>query len=180
MVVPWLRILDLALGVTNIARVASSGRKRDDPAASNPELEISGIEAARLDLARQQLAAEQRRADRALHLELQRQAADREIGRLRLIAGVSIAAWIGTMVWLARAMAAGIGARVTLSVGWMFLLGAIAVSFIGQSRAAARVDALAIDDEGRAEFRTGLSAGIALWLCITGLVFAGFAALIAR
>ena len=178
MVVPWLRILDLALGVTNIARVARSGRQRAEPPASNPEFEITGIEAAQLDLARQQLAADQRRADRALHLELQRQAADREIGRLRLIAGLSIAAWIGTLVWLARAIAAGIGARVALSAGWMFLLGAIAVSFIGQSRAAARVDALAVDDDGPREFRTGVSAGIALWLCIAGLVFAGLAALI--
>lgn len=178
MVVPWLRILDLALGVTNVARVARSGRKREDPPAPDREPEITGIEAARLALARQQLAADQRRADRTLHLELQRQAADREIGRLRLIAGLSIAAWIGTLVWLARAIAAGIGARVALSAGWMFLLGAIAVSFIGQSRAAARIDALAIDDDGPGDFRRGVSAGIALWLCIAGLVFAGLAALI--
>ena len=166
--------------MTNIARVARSGRQREEPPASNPEFEITGIEAAQLDLARQQLAADQRRADRALRLELQRQAADREIGQLRLIAGVSIAAWIGTLVWLARALAAGIGARITLTFGWIFLLGAIAVSFAGQSRAAARVDALAVDDDGAGDYRSGVSAGIALWLCIAGLVFAGIAALISR
>ena len=180
MALPWLRILDVALGVTNIARVANRGRKRKEPDAFDRALQVTGIEAGRLELARQQLAAEQRRMHRAMHLELQRQAADREIGRLRLIAGVSIAAWIGTLVWLARAMAAGVGARVTLGFGWSFLLSAIAVSFVGQSRAAARIDALAVSDEDPGDYRTGVSGGFALWLCISGLVFAGFAALIAR
>src|SRR6185369_13257388 len=42
----------------------------------------------RLELEREQLAAERQRAER-LRLELHRQAGDREIGRLRLLAGVA-------------------------------------------------------------------------------------------
>src|SRR6185436_9870926 len=49
----------------------------------------------RLDLEREQAQAERLRAERALRLELARQAVDREIGRLRLTAGVAVACWLG-------------------------------------------------------------------------------------
>ena len=56
----------------------------------------------RLELEREQLEAERERAERALRLELQRQAGDREIGRLRLLAGVAVASWLGTLFFSAR------------------------------------------------------------------------------
>ena len=61
----------------------------------------------RLDLEREQLAAERERAERALRLELRRQAADREIGRLRLLAGIAVASWIGTLFFSARLIGRG-------------------------------------------------------------------------
>jgi hypothetical protein len=176
MALPWLRLLDMAIGVTDVARVANLGRGRRESASSNQEQLDADQEATRLDLERQLLEAERRRAERALQLDLQRQAGDREIGRLRLLAGVAVASWIGTLILSARI--AGVGARVFLGLGWLFLLCAIAVSFVGQSRAAARVDALAVEDDGRV-FRSGVSGAFALWLIILGLVFAGLAALIA-
>jgi len=48
-------------------------------------------DARRLDLEREALEAERQRAERALKLELLRQAADRETSRLRLLAGVAVA-----------------------------------------------------------------------------------------
>src|SRR5437868_3977182 len=105
MPVPWLQLIDAALGVANFAR----GRKAPpqdalaqqlQPGSQVPgglEARLAGVVVAalreaferdsrRLELEREQLAAERLRAERALQLELQRQAADREIGRLRLLA----------------------------------------------------------------------------------------------
>ena len=177
MALPWLRLLDMAIGVTDIARIAKIGRKSRQPSPSAGEQPGTVLEAQRLELERHQLEAERRRAARALQLELQRQAGEREIGRLRLLAGVAVASWIGTLILAVRAT--GVGTRVFLGFGWLFLLCAIAASFIGQSRAAARVDALAQSDDSGDVFRSGLSGVVALVLLIVGLAFAGLAALIA-
>ena len=200
MPVPWLQLIDAALGVANFARGRKAPLPPDEPqqqlesgsrATGGLEARLAGVMVAalkevfdrdsrRLDLEREQIEAERQRAERALQLELQRQAADREIGRLRLLAGVAVATWIGTLVLSARLIGGGIGARVSLGVGWLFLLGAIAASFIAQSRAAALVDALASgDDSRRGAIRSGASGAFALWLSVCGLVFVGLAALLA-
>ncbi len=202
MPVPWLQLIDAALGVANFARGRKAASAAEDPpqqqqleaagrGAGNLEARLAGVVVAalkeafdrdsrRLDLEREQLAAERQRAERALQLELQRQAADREIGRLRLLAGVAVVTWVGTLLWSARFVGAATGARVSLGVGWLLLLGAIAASFIAQSRAAAAVDAPANGgDSRRGAARSGASGAIALWLVIGGLVFVGLAALIA-
>jgi len=133
MPVPWLQLVDAALGVANFAR----GRKAPPPpeeqslqleagarAPGGLEARLAGVVVAalreaferdtrRLDLERQQAEAERDRAERALRLELQRQAADREIARLRLLAGVAVTAWLGSVVMSARLIAGGVGARVS-------------------------------------------------------------------
>jgi hypothetical protein len=195
MPVPWLQLIDAALGVANFAR----GR-RDPPASASEDLQAppqvqGGLEARlagvvvaalkeafdrdsrRLELEREQLAAERMRAERAMRLELRRQAADHEIGRQRLLAGVAFAAWIGTLAFSARLIGGTLGARIALGAGWMLLLGSIAASFAAQSQAAASVEALAADDDRRAE--PGVAGAFALWLLLFGLVVIGVAALIA-
>src|SRR6185369_6920560 len=156
MPVPWLQLVDAALGIANFAR----GRKAPEPpteagqqidaAARAPaglEARLAGVVVAalkeafdrdsrRLELEREQLVAERQRAERLLRLELHRQAGDREIGRLRLLAGVAGTAWIGSLLLLSRVTGGGMGARVTLGFGWLLLLGAIAASFTAQSRVA--------------------------------------------
>ena len=205
MPVPWLQLIDAALGVANFARGRKAAAASDEQpprqqleaggrrgaALGGLETRLAGVVVAalkeafdrdtrRLDLEREQLAAERQRAERALQLELQRQAGDREIGRLRLLAGVAVTTWISTLVLSARLIGGGIGARVSLGFGWLFLLGAIAASFIAQSRAAAAVDALANgDDSRRGAIRSGASGTFALWLMICGLVLVGLAALLA-
>lgn len=197
MPVPWLQLIDAALGVANFAR----GRKAPPPpeeqslqleagarAPGGLEARLAGVVVAalreaferdtrRLDLERQQAEAERDRAERALRLELQRQAADREIARLRLLAGVAVTAWLGSVVMSARLIAGGVGARVSLGFGWLLLLGAIAASFIAQSRAAAAVEETASDESRRAIGSTAASA-FALWLLLCGLVLVGVAALL--
>ena len=198
MPVPWLQLIDAALGVANFAR----GRKAPPPAPEGPlqqvglgspgtgglEARLAGVVVAalreafdrdsrRLDLEREQLEAERQRAERALRLELQRQTGEREIGRLRLLAGVAGIAWIGTLVLASRLLGGGTGARASLGAGWLFLLGAIAASFTAQSRVAAAIDALAADD-GRGAIRSSASGVLALWLMIGGLILVGLAALL--
>ena len=198
MPVPWLQLIDAALGVANFARGRKAPPSSDEPqqqlesgsrTTGGLEARLAGVVVAalkeafdrdsrRLELEHEQLAAERQRAERALQLELQRQAGDREIGRLRLLAGVGGTAWLGTLLLSARLLSGGIGARVTLGFGWLFLLGAIAASFIAQSRVAA-VDALASGDDSRRAIRSGATGAAALWLMIGGLILVGLAALLA-
>src|SRR6184192_2924755 len=115
--VPWLRILDMLIGVSDLARggrgrptlEAESASQQLAPgsrALGHLETRLAGVVVAalreafdrdsrRLELEREQLEAERARAERVLRLELVRQAGEREIGRLRLIAGVAVASWLG-------------------------------------------------------------------------------------
>ena len=203
MAVPWLDILDTVIAVADIARIVTGERGHDEKAterqappavaaavAGSLDAPLAAIasalrdaavrDARRMEVEREQKAAERQRADRALRLELVRQAGDREIGRMRTLAGVAVAAWIGTLVWSTRLIGVGVGARFLLGFGWLFLLGAIAASFVAQSRAAAAVDVLASGDDVRdGAIRSGTSGILALWLMILGLVLAGVAALLA-
>lgn len=192
MALPWFRIIDTGLGLINYAR----SRKAFSAAASDQSLEpragvgvIGGIEtrlagvvvaalkeafdrdARRLDLEREQLEAERLRAERALKLELLRQAADRETGRLRLLAGVAVASFIGTLLFASRVIAAGTGARVMLGIGWALLLGALAVSFTAQSQIEEALQRESTPSAGASQF--------APWLIVAALACIGIAALIA-
>jgi hypothetical protein len=200
MPLPWLRILDAVIGVTDLARSRRIRTMADDqqqlettgrpPAAF--ETRLAGVvvaalkeafdrDAHRLDLEREQLAAERARAERALRLELQRQAADREIGRLRLLAGVAVATWIGTLFFSSRLIGGAIGARVMLGAGWLLLLGSLAMALTAQSRVAASLDAFS-RDEGAVPGRSvssGAGGALAPWLIVAGLALVGAAVLMA-
>lgn len=198
MPLPWLQLIDAALGVANFARTRKAAPAPEEPSlqldagarvSGGLETRLAGVMVAalkeafdrdsrRVELERDLADAERRRAERILQLELLRQAGDREIGRMRLLAGVAGSAWLGTLFLSARLLGGGTGARVTLGVGWLLLLGAVAASFVAQSRVAASVDALAGGDDRRA-IRSGVSGAFALWLTIGGLVFVALAALLA-
>jgi hypothetical protein len=201
MPMPWLRILDVVIGVTDLARSRRIGRPQetaDDQAlaasANNPralghlETRLAGVVVAalkeafdrdnrRLDLEREQAEAERVRAARLLRLELVRQAVDREIARLRLTAGVAVATWLGTLFFSARVLGGGVAVRVVMGLGWALLLAALAASFAGQSsltRVAARVD----PDRDDA-LPTSPAGGLAAWLIVLGLALVAVAVLIA-
>src|SRR5215475_5319340 len=55
---------------------------------------------ARLELERAHLEEQRRRAEEAARMELRRQAADRELGRLRLLAAAGLIGWIAPMLLL--------------------------------------------------------------------------------
>jgi len=160
MAIPWLRILDAALGIHDLVRVRrdpavaaggleSQSLARESRAVGGLEARLAGVIVAslkeafardtrRLELERQQIEAERRRMERALQLELLRQAGDREIGRLRLVTGLAAASFLGTLLFATRFMSTGgwWGTKLMLAGGWALLLGAIAQSFTAQSAVA--------------------------------------------
>jgi hypothetical protein len=194
MPVPWLGIIDAVIGVTALARGRKSAARSDQllerRSFGSLETRLASVVVAalkeafdrdtrRLELEREQLAAEREREERALRLELQRQAGDREIGRLRLLAGVAVVSWLGTLLLAARLVGASGGARLALGGGWLLLLAAIAASFSAQSRVAATLTRV---DDGAAwsgTITSGASGALALWLSVSGLALVALAVLIA-
>jgi hypothetical protein len=194
MAIPWLRLLDAAIGVTDIAR--SRIGKPPGPPDTQQQIDVAsrglgGLEARlagvvvaalkeaferdnrRLDLEREQINTERERAERALRLELRRQAGDREIGRLRLLGGVAVASWIGTLFFSPRLIEGGIGVRLALGAGWTFLLIAFAAAFMGQSLVAA---ALNRSVDGPVD--SGAAGAVAVIFVAIGLALVGLAVLI--
>ncbi len=202
MPVPWLQLIDAALGLANFAR----GRKAVGPADDTQQQQLEtasrvpgGLEARlagvvvaalkeafdrdtrRLELEREQLAAERLRAERALRLELQRQSADREIGRLRMLAGVAVAGLIGTL--LLAMVPGGIlrgatAARVALGGGWLLLGVALAAAFSAQAQVARALESAADDNGLRSPSAVSPGGTAALWLIVAGLTLVGVAVLI--
>ncbi len=197
MALPLAQILDTVIGVIDLVRsrrirALNARQPQPDAAAAGLDTRLAGVvaaalreelerEARRLQLEREQLEeAERQRAELALKRELLRQAGDREIGRLRLLAGVAAAGWIATLLLAmlpGHVMAAG--ARVALGLGWLLLLAAIATSFLAQSRVADELDAIARGNEGAAKrgISSGLSGTLTVWLVVVGLAFAGLTVL---
>ncbi|MGE0451012.1 MAG: hypothetical protein AB7Q29_15675 [Vicinamibacterales bacterium] len=197
MAVPWLRLIDAAIGVGDVVRRANARSAAADERAAAPALSsmLSGIEAKlagvvvaalqeafdrdhqRLELEREQIDAERQRAERALRLELRRQAGDREIGRMRLVAGVALASWLGTLL-LAPTLLQGTPGRVALGVGWLLLLLALSGAFAEQSRLSR---ALAGADERTPSDSiapAGIGGAAAPWLVVSGLAAAALGVLI--
>ena len=118
---------------------------------------------ARLELERAQIAEERRRAEEALRLELRRQAIDREVGRLRLLAGAAVVGWIASIVMFAvRVASSSTAARVMVAAGWLLLLGALAAAFTAQSKAGA-----GMTDERVSP--TSADGTASLWMLVAGL-----------
>jgi len=165
-----------------------AGPPRDSAGAGALETRLAGVVVAalkeaferdhqRLELERQQMAEERARAERAVRLELLRQAGERELGRLRLLAGVALASWLGTL-FFATKLAAGIGGRVALGAGWVLLLAALGSTFSGQSRVARALGA--IDDRTQAAdvSSSGAAGAVAPWLIVAGLAVIAFSVLL--
>jgi len=201
MAVPWLSVLNTLIDVANLAVRRKARREAEEPGSSagagrmlgHVRTRLTGVvlaalkeafdrDSSRLELEREQMELERRRAQRALKLELMRQAGDREIGRLRLMAGIAFASWLGTLVFSARLIGGTVGTRVMLGAGWLFLLGALSLSFAAQSnvgRALTRID------EGNARVddlmsgASGAAGALVPWLIVVGLAVIGLAVLIA-
>lgn len=128
---------------------------------------------ARLELERAQLDEQRRRAEDAMRAELRRQTADREVGRLRLIAGTALVGWIAAVAMMvARLETASALSRGVSVSGWLLLLIALGAAFTAQGRVSASVPVSA------APIDAGAMGTLSLWLLIGGLACAALALLV--
>jgi hypothetical protein len=185
MAFPWLRLIDTAFGMTDIARRLAGAREA--PPATPPatasgtggplEARLAGVVVAalkeafdrdtrRLELERDQIEAERARAEQALRLELRRQAGERELGRLRLVAAIAVVSWLATLFFSRELLQGGVAARAALGVGWILLLSALGSAFTAQSTIAARI-------VGDGEMSSGQAGVVAPWLIVAGLAVIG-------
>jgi hypothetical protein len=195
MPIPWLRLLDIALGVTNLAqsRFAPAHRGDDETedarGVSGPhDTRLSGVVAAalrevlerdarKMQMLREKAEADRQRAERALRVELLSRAADREASRLRLLAGCALASWIGTIgicVWMDSD---SLAVRLLSGSGMLLELASFASALLVHTTLSDPLDVLATtDDMTRRKGITGLD--VALWLLITGLAAIGIAVIL--
>ena len=201
MALPWLRIIDAALGIHDLVRVRRARGVVDEAAESRHLTQSSalrGIESRlasvvvaalketfdrdskRLELERQQLEMERARAERALRLELMRQAADREIARVRFMTGLSTATFVATLIVAARVAgpsATAWIARTTVGLAIVSLLVAIGASMADQSRLARALDRVAVDPDSIEEMELPERNALAAWCLLAGLALVAIAVL---
>ena len=180
-----VRAFDAALALGDAARrVRGRGGDPDEQVSppSGPETFSERIEArlssvvvaalkeafdrdhARLELEREHLEEQRRRAEAARRLELRRLGVDREIARLRWLGATALVSWIATVLVLGLQLGDAPGAaRLALGVSWALLLGALASAFSAQGSLAAA------DTEGDSPLDAGLAGRAALWLLVSGL-----------
>ena len=125
---------------------------------------------ARMELERAQLEEQRRRAEEALRAELRRQEADREMARLRLLAGTALVGWIASVVMFAmRPDGALLAPRIAIAGSWVLLLGSLGAAFTAQAR---------ITPHGDDAARHTPGGTAALWLLIAGLALAALSLLL--
>ncbi len=200
MAIPWLRLIDAAFGLADLARSVKRTPARADrldeaneltalPAGGALEARLTGVVVAalkeafnrdheRMELEREQMAAERARAERVLRMELARQAAEREIGRLRLIAGIAVVSWLSVLFFSTRLGAAATPARIIVAAGWLLLLAALAAALTGQARigdpGASREGLTSPGDRPS----SGPAGQAAPWLLIAGLALVGLSVMV--
>lgn len=178
----WMRILDTVGGLAQM-----TGKLRTRPAdtgiapsaaggeAGGIEARLAGVvvaalreafdrDRARMDLERSQIDAERKRADELIAIELRRQAAERAIAQLKLIAVVAVAAWMLSAVlaaWL-PGMRGGVP-RSLLGIGWLLAFAALGAAFAGGQQVSVAGGAGAPDVPARGP------AALAPWLLLAAL-----------
>lgn len=183
----WAGVLDTVGGLVQMARRFRQGTREGltgtPPMAAFGQLEarLAGVlvaalkeaferDSARMEMERAQIDAERHRAEEALRAELRRQAADRALAQLRLIAVMAVSTWALSAalgVWL-PGMREGVP-RALLGAGWLFALGALASAFTGWQHLSIR----STDTSPGAAILEHGAATVAPWLLIGALALIG-------
>ena len=188
----WMRVLDTVSTLAQAgARLRRSvvGTDMQQSTGGGPigalETRLAGVvvaalkeafdrDRARMDLERETIEAERARAERALQAELRRQAADRALTQLKLIAvfagGMLLTSGV-LSAWIA-AMRDG-GAAVALGLGWTAGLAALGSVFAAWPKVSA------IATSPSAEARPSSAAVAAPWLLLASLALTALSLLIA-
>jgi len=197
----WVRVLDtigtLVQAGTRFARPSAPSPGTSDPVDLAPssagglgalgalETRLAGVlvaalkeafdrDKARMDLERETVEAERGRAERALQAELRRQAADRSLNQLRLIA-----VFAGCVLLASAALAAFIGgmrdgmAAIALGAGWTAALGALGCVFASWPRVSSWAASTGT------EAQQSSAADTAPWLLLLSLAFTAASLLMA-
>ena len=131
---------------------------------------------ARMDLERTQMESERQRAEDALRAELRRQAADRSLGQLRLVATMAVGVWMLSAalgVWL-PGMREGMP-RLLMGAGWLSAIAALGCTFAAWQH----VSVWSADARGGAGAPSHVAATAAPWLLLLALTLTGAALLVA-
>src|SRR5262245_42552129 len=187
----WMRVVDAVAGVVQFVGRKAAPRTADSgvPAAGLGGLEtrLAGVVVAalkeafdrdrvRMDLERAQIEAERRRAEQALEAELRRQAAERALAQLRLIAVMAIGAWMlsaALAIWLPNMRT--LGPRVVLGAGWACGFAALGCAFAGGQHASAWT----VGSGESAAAPRSAAATMAPWLLLASLGLIGVSLLVA-
>lgn len=190
----WLRVLDAVGGLAQVAgRLRRGGEPGPSLTPAGPgggpfgqlEARLAGVlvaalkeafdrDRARLDLEEAHMAAERERAEAALHAELRRQAADRALHQLRLVAIMAIAIWMlsaALAVWL-PGLRAGMP-RIFLGLGWALAIASLGGAFAGSRNVTAWSAADATGGSSAAGAPKDAAAGAAPWLLVGALALTG-------
>lgn len=172
----WMRVVD-TVG-TLAGRLRGGVPATQQPGAPGAlETRLAGVvvaalkeafdrDRARMDLERAQVESERRRAEEALAAELRRQAAERALGQLRLLAIIAIGTWMlsaALAVWL-PGMRAGLP-RTLLGAGWALAFSALGCTFAGSQR----ISAWTAGATTAADLPKSAAASAAPWLLLGAL-----------
>jgi hypothetical protein len=182
----WLRAVETVGSLAEFVgrvrgRASTSG---DVPAGAGAlETRLAGVVVAalkeafdrdrvRMEIEREQAEADQRRAEAALQAELRRQAIERTLSQLRMVALMALSAWMLSALlgaWL-EGMRSGL-ARVLLGTGWAFAFASLGCAFAGWPRSTGSAAARMPDENA--------PAAAAPWLLVCALVLIAASLLVA-
>ena len=127
---------------------------------------------ARLEMERTHAEEQRRHAEALMRMELRRQVADREIGRLRFLAGGALAGWIFSVVLLVpRLDTVSAVSNIVLVAGWLLLLGSLGSALSAQGRISAQ------EPESENHSDTSTAGAAAVWLLLAGLALSALSML---
>lgn len=189
----WMRVIETVGGLVQLSGRIRRGPEADiaGPTAGVPlgqlETRLAGVVVAalkeafdrdrvRMDLERTQMEAERKRAEEALRAELRRQAAERALGQLRLIAVMAVAVWMlsAALGVLLPGMAAT-WPKVLMGSGWVLSIAALGASFAAWQHVAS----WSADAEAPRDAPRHAAAAAAPWLLLAALGMIGTSLLLA-
>src|SRR5262245_24186428 len=190
----WMRVIDT---VSNL--VALTGRVRQPPpespsaplapggAIGQLEARLAGVVVAalkeafdrdrvRMDLERAQMESERQRAEDALRAELRRQAGERSLAQLRMVAVMAIATWmLSAALGVFLPGMRGGAPRLLMASGWALTFAALGCALVAWQH----VSAWSADTRLGTETPYHPAAAAAQWLLLLALAVTGSALLVA-
>ena len=192
----WMRVLETVSGLIQMSgRFRRPEADQAPPAGGGPlgqlETRLAGVvvaalkeafdrDRARMDLERSQMESERARAEEALRAELRRQASERALSQLRLIAVmafalVMVSAALG--VWLPGMRT--VAPRILMGSGWISAIVALGCAFVGWQHVSAWTAAAGPATGGAPGHPDHPAASAAPWLLLGALALTGISLLTA-